>query len=281
MNALGAFEFADLRRWVASGAIVLLAHGGIAAAMVGWREPIDLSEPAAAIVIHFTPVPVAPAALQSEVPPGPEQVESEAAPSRPGDIVEDKLEEKLEQKVEAKLESETWLESKPLEEPPPQLPTAPDPEVAVEPPPRRQEAQLERPQLAEPRPPAPVTQAPQALPVEVAALPAAPEQGAFTPSDAKALQSWQKQIVALLERNKRYPPAAQARRQQGVTQVFFRLDRQGRVIDSRVVRSSGVGLLDEEAMALIRRAQPFPPWPVGQLTGERVDLTVPIRFNLK
>ncbi len=86
--------------------------------------------------------------------------------------------------------------------------------------------------------------------------------------------------MALLERNKRYPEVAQSRRQQGIAQVFFSLDRQGRVIDSRVARSSGASVLDEEALALLRRAQPFPA-PPRELPGERVDLTVPIRFNLK
>ena len=86
--------------------------------------------------------------------------------------------------------------------------------------------------------------------------------------------------MALLERNKRYPAVAQSRREQGIAQVFFSLDRQGRVIDSRVVRSSGASVLDEEALALLRRAQPFPA-PPRELPGEHVDLTVPIRFNLK
>ena len=51
--------------------------------------------------------------------------------------------------------------------------------------------------------------------------------------------TWKTQIVALLERNKRYPETARSRREQGVTQVFFSLDRQGRMLESRVVRSSG------------------------------------------
>jgi protein TonB len=92
--------------------------------------------------------------------------------------------------------------------------------------------------------------------------------------------TWKTEILALLERNKRYPEVAQSRHQQGIAQVFFSLDRQGRVIDSRVVRSSGASALDEEALALLRRAQPFPP-PPPELPGQRVDLSVPIRFNLK
>jgi protein TonB len=92
--------------------------------------------------------------------------------------------------------------------------------------------------------------------------------------------TWKTEILALLERNKRYPEAAQSRHQQGVAQVFFSLDRRGRVIDSRIVRSSGASSLDEEALALLRRAQPFPP-PPSELPGRRVDVNVPIRFNLK
>jgi periplasmic protein TonB len=41
-----------------------------------------------------------------------------------------------------------------------------------------------------------------------------------------------------------------------------------------------VAVLDEEALALVRRAQPFPP-PPPEMPGNSLDLTVPIRFNLK
>jgi protein TonB len=132
----------------------------------------------------------------------------------------------------------------------------------------------------EPRAPAPATTAPQAIPDQVAAIAAAPTQGQLVPDNPTAIPTWKTQIVALLERNKRYPQAAQSRREQGVAQVFFSLDRNGRVIDSRVVRSSGASSLDEEALALLRRAQPFPA-PPRELRGDHVDLTVPIRFNLK
>jgi hypothetical protein len=35
----------------------------------------------------------------------------------------------------------------------------------------------------------------------------------------------------------------------------------------------------KEALALLLRAEPFPP-PPRELLGEKVNLTVPIRFNL-
>jgi protein TonB len=189
---------------------------------------------------------------------------SEASPDKPVESLEEK------QKVEDKVAS------RPVEEPPPDIKPAPNPDVALEPP----HQEVMSPQRQEPRTPAPTTSAPQALPERTAALPTAPAQGRITPNTSNAVPTWKTQVVALLERKKRYPESAQSRRQQGVAQVLFSLDRQGRVVDSRIVRSSGASALDEEALALLRRAQPFPP-PPPELPGQRVDLSVPIRFNLK
>ena len=264
MMALSAQDLADLRRWTICGAVIVLAHGAIAAGTINWREEIEAAEPAAAIVIEFAPVPVAPPMPETNIAPGPEQVMSEASPATP-----------IEQ-VEQKQKTPEKVASRPVEEPPPKIKPAPHPDVALEPP--RQERATQRPQ--NPRTPAPTTSAPQALPERSAAVPAAPMQGRVTPNTSNAVPTWKTHILALLERHKRYPEIAQSRRQQGIAQVFFSLDRQGRVIDSRVVRSSGASVLDEEALALLRRAQPFPA-PPRELPGEHVDLTVPIRFNLK
>jgi protein TonB len=281
MIALTPEDIVDLRRWAISGVVVVAAYGGIATAMVAWHDPIEPAEPSAAIVIEFAPVLAGPTMQQTELPPGPEMVMSDASPNKPTESLEEKPEEKIEQKVEAKLEQkvEEKVETKPVEEPPPEVAPAPNPEVAVTPPPP-QEVKQETPQRQEPRPPAPATTAPQLVPEQTAALPAAPMQGQLNPNISNAVPTWKTQIVALLERNKRYPETSQSRREQGVAQVFFSIDRQGRVIDSRVVRSSGASALDEEALALLRRAQPFPK-PPAELGGEHVDLTVPIRFNLK
>ena len=99
MMALSADDVADLRRWLICGAIVVLAHGAIAATVVKWRDEIEPGEPAAAIVIEFAPVPVAPPTPQTDIAPGPEQVMSEASSERPVEQVEEK------QKIEEKLAS--------------------------------------------------------------------------------------------------------------------------------------------------------------------------------
>ena len=248
--ALSAEELADLRRWAISAAIVVLAHGAIAARIVPWREEIEPAEPAAAIVVEFAPIPVAPPTAPTEIAPGPEQVVSPASPETPAEHDDDA------KKID---EEDAWN-------------TIEEPER------RQQEVAKLLPQ--EPRTPAPTTSAPQAIPAQSAAVPAAPMQGRLTPAPSNTVPTWKMHILALLERNKRYPEAAQSRRQEGVAQVFFSIDRQGHVINSRLVRSSGASTLDDEALALLRRAEPFPP-PPPELPGGRVDLTVPIRFNLK
>jgi len=245
--ALAAEDIADLRRWLISAAAVVLAHGGIAAAMVTSRDPIEPADPSGAIVIEFAPEVVAPTAQEAKVAPGPERVQSDAVPEKPIEKVEEKPEEKIEAKGEENIEQK--IEPKPVTEPP---------RVAV-----------------------PETTAPQAAP-RTAMLPAAPAQGVIRPDlSKKAVQAWIGQISSVLERHKRYPQAAHARREEGIAQVSFTLDRQGRVTESRIARSSGAADLDQEALAMLRRAQPFPPWPPHDFAGERVNLTVPIRFSLK
>jgi len=237
MLALTAEDFADLRRWVVAGSIVVLAHGGFAAALVRWNDLAPSSEPSGAIVIEFAPEETA----------APEQVQSDAVPDKPIEKVEKEPEENVEDKGELTVEQK--IEPKPPEE--------------------------------MPRDAAPVTTPPPKQP-KVAALPAGPIQGTpKKPVDPKAMQTWVGEIAAAIERKKRYPAAAHARREQGIVQVSFTLDRHGHVIESHIERSSGAADLDAEALALLYRAQPFPPGAVRGITDEQVHLTVPIRFSLK
>jgi protein TonB len=126
-----------------------------------------------------------------------------------------------------------------------------------------QELKPERPK-PKPLPPVPTTTAPQRQ--RTASL--------------TVVNSWHSRIVGLIERNKAYPPAAQARGETGVVQLAFSIDRQGHVLASQVVRSSGHAALDQETLATVRRAQPFPPPPVD-LPGAKFDFTVPVRFNIR
>ena len=93
-----------------------------------------------------------------------------------------------------------------------------------------------------------------------------------------ALNAYAAKIRAKLNRLKKYPPAAASKQIGGVVTVNFTVNRQGAVISSRMVKSSGNSALDQEAMALLRRCSPFPAMP-KELTQNTLNLTVPISFN--
>jgi protein TonB len=252
-----------LRRWLLSAAIALVAHGGVAAAILHWRDSGDDAAPTSAIVIDLAPIMMAPEDVREAIPPGPEQVQADAASEQKVEQPEQKV---VEEKTETKVE----------QEPQPDIAPALNPEVALapEPPEPKPEPVPTASQM-----PAPATTAPQVPKVEQSVVAAAPVQAQLSVSDSFAIPTWKRQVVALLERNKRYPASAKARNERGTAQLAFSLDRQGRVTATRIVRSSGSATLDQETLDLVRRAQPFPP-PPAAMAGATIDLTVPIRFNV-
>jgi periplasmic protein TonB len=155
--------------------------------------------------------------------------------------------------------AEATPEVKPIEKPEEkveEIVRAPDPEVAMMAEPPKPETP------AEAQPPAPTTSAPQ-MPRQVV---------------SNAVPNWKRQISLLLERNKRYPAAAERHRDVGVAQLAFTMDRQGHVMASRIVKSSGSTALDNEAMDLIKRVQPFPK-PPSELSDGQLSFIVPLRFT--
>jgi protein TonB len=113
---------------------------------------------------------------------------------------------------------------------------------------------------------------PRAAPV---APPAAPSQGR-----GESRESYFGRLLAQLNRYKRYPPMARAAHITGVVMLHFVIDAEGRVLSFDIARSSGHAPLDEEALSLIRRAQPLPPLPAGFPT-RTLDAVVPIEFSLR
>ncbi|AOF94894.1 energy transducer TonB [Sphingobium sp. SA2] len=89
---------------------------------------------------------------------------------------------------------------------------------------------------------------------------------------AAKIRSW-------LYAHKIYPRRARMRRQEGLVQVRFILDRTGMLVEGAIIRGSGNAVLDEEAEAMMRRASPYPPAP-SDLRGERIEFTAPIEFVL-
>lgn len=121
---------------------------------------------------------------------------------------------------------------------------------------------------AKPADPVPETTAPKTMP-------APPARRASSNADA----TWEALLLAHLEKYRRYPAAARARREEGVTFVTFRMNRAGKVLSASLGRSSGSIFLDRAALDTIRRAQPLPAIPEGK--PDEVELSVPVEFFLQ
>ena len=106
-------------------------------------------------------------------------------------------------------------------------------------------------------------------------VPEKPPTGAPSPRPSPAIANWQQHLVTRLARFQRYP--TQAGGAAGIVSVGFSIDRQGRVVDSRIVKSSGSPALDAEAQALVKRASPFPP-PPAEVPDADLSFVVPIRY---
>jgi TonB family protein len=159
----------------------------------------------------------------------------------------------------------------------------PDPELIVAP--------LETKKLTEDKPLTPIVPANpsvHAISVEATALPSSeeikqstrsitPEQGTGA-SPQRVRATWQKELIAHLDRHKRYPATASL--QGAETLVNFVIDESGHVVSSTVVRGSGDASFDEAALAMIQRSDPVPkpPAPVVQ---EGLSFTLPVIFRTK
>ncbi len=126
--------------------------------------------------------------------------------------------------------------------------------------------------------PLPVAPRPVPAPSPVEAAPAAPEApaAASAPSSTPS-PAFQRQVLAALERVRRYPPAARAKREEGVAIISFSMNRAGRVLDASVQTSSGSKTLDRAALETVRRAS-LPRVPAE--FGDPLRLTVPVEYAL-
>lgn len=104
--------------------------------------------------------------------------------------------------------------------------------------------------------------------------------GPYSGGSTEVRDNYYAELAGWLERYKRYPRRARKRRQQGVVEVTFVINRQGQLLSQQVVGSSGYRLLDREASEMLERASPMPPIP-AELRYVQLSITVPIAFYLR
>ena len=165
-----------------------------------------------------------------------------------------------------------------------------EPEVEPTPPPKEEETKppeavanvaLPRPRPPRPEPPA-VEKPPTAIPSAALApsTTAPPVAGAAVQPSAALVRRWESELIAHIERFKRYPADARARGDRGLARIGFTLDHNGRVLESHIVQSSGSPQLDEESLALLSRAEPMPR-PPGRVSVADLSFVVPVRFDIR
>lgn len=101
---------------------------------------------------------------------------------------------------------------------------------------------------------------------------AAPEYGGV-------VINYTEMVRTRLDQAKRYPWRAMLRGMEGTVHLNFQIGFGGMAGEIRLARSSGWEVLDQEAVATVRRASPFPSIP-PEYNNQRIEVQVPLIFRL-
>ena len=265
-------------RWAGSAMAIVAIHAGLIAAGIWWyRQPSLPGVAIPAIMIDMAPATAAPETQPLDVAPGPDMQQSEAPSEPPPEPVQQK-------QAEEQIPPTPPME-KPVVEAPPEQKAEPAPEPAkIVPDPPKPVPEQPRPKPVR----AEVKKKPSdtpAAPRTTAALRAeriAPAASAAAAGASRAASASYNQLVqSHLQRFKQFPQSARTGQSgTAIVRIAFTLDRGGRVVSSRLLGSSGNQALDAETLAMVRRAQPFPPFPPEKIGGTD-SFNVPLRYDLR
>lgn len=245
--------------WAASALVALALHGALVFA-VAWSvaadaEDDDIGAPAIELAMDMA----APKAEPSDAPPGPESAASAAAPDSA--------------QSERNIEAPDRPKVDPVESENSDRVVSPD-------------AQKKTDREDEPKPQPSVASVASVASEETAA-PSQESEVATRVATAPVIgpghnarfvrATWEKRLVAHLDRHKRYP--AGVRRDIEIP-VRFTIDRAGHVVSAVVAHTSGVTEFDEAALAMMRRSDPVPP-PPALLADSELTFVVPVVFRTR
>jgi protein TonB len=192
----------------------------------------------------------------------------------------------------AALPTMTFIDLAPLPTPPAPTVAPPPPPEPVAPPEPQQQQEVQPPPVVKPIVPlkhvvphhvTPKVTAPTVTPptetTTQAAAPSPMPPAPAAPAVNNAVPSFAALIAARLKQYKRYPALAEKRGERGVAKVRFTLDRGGNVSNAQIESSSGYKDLDDEVLALLRRAAPLPSIP-SDIANATLDIHVPVSFGM-
>jgi periplasmic protein TonB len=251
-TVLLAGEPSSLRRWVAAAALVAAAHAALILWLMQKRDAEVAGAPEAAILIDLPP---------AEVP---------SAPETPPAVTEGpQMKEEAPPEEAAPPQTTAVPELPPAKKPAAVLTTVPKPK------PQPKKIIKELPKPAEKQshePPAPRTSAPKKNSGAAQGQAAAPPRQGAAGSAASAV-SWRAQIFSHLLQ---FKPGGTGGT--GTVSISFTLARSGRLVAAHLAGSSGSSDLDNKALEMVRRANPFPAAP-PEVSGGSFPFVVPVRFH--
>jgi periplasmic protein TonB len=261
MSDLDTEQKPSRRLWILAGAAALALHvGGAALAVAHLRteDPDDsLGAPAIEIGLEMSSPHLEP----TDLPPGPDAEASVASPA----IAEQKAELK-ETELPKDVPTETENPDRAVTPDDSKKPEEDDAKMAAV----QTQASTES-EAAE----ATATPSTEAIPQAPRSV--APAQG--TGESARRVRvTWQKELIAHLDKHKRYPPERSQKSAEIL--VSFVLDRMGHVLSASIVKGSGDPAFDQAALAMVRKSDPVPP-PPPLVADEGLNFTLPVIFKVK
>jgi periplasmic protein TonB len=296
--------------WTVAALVVVALHVGLALAFLLLRPAPEGQVEAPVIDVAFMPASSAPAIAAPDAQPTEPTPPAEPTPQvEQADLAPPKSEPAVQQAVTEPEPPPVKAEQVPPPEPvpPPVALQMPEPvtepahpdQVTVMPPPakpeeakpekvpeqparkpatnekaerekvEREKAEREKHKTAPPRPAA----APGSRPAQLAM---APNPGADSEGARAGRASWESELAAHIRRYATY--AANGSSASGTVRVGVTISRNGRLLSRRLAGSSGSAMLDSAAMAVLERAQPYPPFPPG-MTQAQIALTIPLHLR--
>jgi protein TonB len=261
MSDLDTEQQPSRRLWILAGVGALALHIGCAGLVIAHMQTDDPDDALGATAIEIGLEMMAPRLEATDLPPGPDSDASVASPA----LAEQQAEVKDTELPKA-LPSETDDPDRVVTTSEDKKPEKDEPEMAAV-----QTSASTESVAAE----ATATPSSEAIPQGPRSV--APALGTGE-SAQRQRATWQKQLVAHLDRHKRYP----AQRQQKTAEILigFVLDRTGHVLSTSVVKASGDPAFDEAALAMIRRSDPVPQ-PPPLVADEGLNFTLPVIFRVK
>lgn len=296
----------DAALWTGAAILVAALHVGLAVAYLLLKPAPEGQAEAPVIDVAFMPAASAPAPAAPEAPPTaeptppveqsdlaplpePEPPPAKAEPAPPEPAPPPVALQAPEPPVEPAQPDQVTVTPTPVKpaEPTPQAKPEKVPERSVQKPSEhekaekekieREKAEREKAEKAEREKRKLAQQKPAAAPgSRRAQLAMAPNAGVSSEGARAARSSWESEVAARIRQYATY--GANGSTQSGTVRVGVTIDRNGRLVSHRLAGSSGSSMLDNAAMAVIARAQPYPRFPPG-MNQAQVALIIPLHLR--